>query len=73
MGGGFIPLGPHLLSASASTALIFSVGVTLLALTVFGYIKGRFTGTAPVRSALQTVLIGGLAAAAAFAIARVVT
>jgi VIT1/CCC1 family predicted Fe2+/Mn2+ transporter len=73
MGGGFIPLGPYLLSASASTALIFSIGVTLLALTVFGYIKGRFTGTGPVRSALQTVLIGGLAAAAAFAIARIIT
>jgi VIT1/CCC1 family predicted Fe2+/Mn2+ transporter len=34
--------------------------------------KGRFTGTMPVRGALQTVLIGGLAAAAAFVIARVI-
>ena len=44
--------------------------VTVVALAVFGYIKGRFTGTRPVRSALQTTLIGGLAAAAAFFIAR---
>jgi VIT1/CCC1 family predicted Fe2+/Mn2+ transporter len=72
MGGGFVPLAPYLLCARARTALAFSVVVTLLALTVFGYIKGRFTGTTPVRSALQTVLVGGLAAAAAFAIARVI-
>jgi vacuolar iron transporter family protein len=71
-GGGFVPLGPYLLCASARTALIYSVVVTLLALTVFGYIKGRFTGTTPVRSALQTVLIGGLAATAAFVIAKLI-
>ena len=41
---------------------------TLLALLVFGFIKGRFTGTRPFRSAIQTALIGGLAAAAAFLI-----
>jgi len=70
--GGFVPLGPYLFCANVRTALLLSVAVTLVALTVFGYIKGRFTGTTPVRSALQTVLIGGLAAAAAFAIARAI-
>ncbi len=49
-----------------------SVGVTLAALAVFGYVKARFTGARPWKSALQTVLIGGLAAAAAFGIARAV-
>lgn len=73
VGGGFIPLGPYFLSGSARTGLFFSVAVTLVALTLFGYIKGHFTGTGPVRSALQTVLIGGLAAAAAFAIATVIS
>jgi len=72
VGGGFVPLGPYLLCATARTALVYSVVVTLLALTVFGYVKGRFTGTTPVRSAFQTVLIGGLAAAAAFVIARLI-
>ena len=47
--------------------------VTIVALAVFGYIKGRYTGAAPVRSALQTTLVGGLAAAAAFAIARLIS
>ena len=57
----------------ARVALLFSVVVTLAALTAFGYIKGRFTGAAPLGGALQTVLIGGLAAAAAFAIARMIS
>jgi VIT1/CCC1 family predicted Fe2+/Mn2+ transporter len=71
--GGFIPLSPYMLIRSASSALIVSVVLTLIALTIFGYIKGRFTGTSPIRSAVQTALIGGIAAAAAFAIARAIS
>jgi len=71
--GGFIPLLPYMSTASVSAALPWSVGVTLLALGVFGFVKGRFTGARPWKSALQTMLIGGLAAAAAFAIARAVS
>jgi VIT1/CCC1 family predicted Fe2+/Mn2+ transporter len=70
--GGFIPLGPYMLM-KATTALAGSVGITLVALAIFGYVKGQFTGASPARSALQTVLIGGLAAAAAFAIARAIS
>ena len=68
--GGLIPLSPYLLLPNTSTALRVSVGVTLAALFCFGYIKGRFTGTNPLRGARQTVLIGGLSATAAFVIAR---
>ncbi|HWR34537.1 MAG TPA: VIT1/CCC1 transporter family protein [Clostridia bacterium] len=68
--GGLIPLSPYMLTHSASSALGFSVFVTLVALGVFGFIKGRFTGMNPLRSASQTVVIGGTAAAAAFLIAR---
>lgn len=71
--GGLIPLGPYMALSSAKTALAISVAVTLGALAVFGYIKGRFTGTTPARSALQTMLIGGLAAAAAFLLAKAVS
>jgi vacuolar iron transporter family protein len=70
--GGFIPLSPYMLVATASSALTISVILTLIALAVFGYIKGHFTGAALLRSAMQTVLIGGLAAAAAFLIARAI-
>jgi vacuolar iron transporter family protein len=69
--GGFIPLGPYFVFTSTQPALVTSIVVTLAALLIFGYIKGRFTGLRPIRSALQTALIGGLAAAAAFGIARV--
>jgi VIT1/CCC1 family predicted Fe2+/Mn2+ transporter len=70
MAGGIIPLSAYLFLADASSALRLSVAVTLLALAVFGGIKGKFTGVPVIRSALQTTVIGGLAAAAAFAIAR---
>jgi VIT1/CCC1 family predicted Fe2+/Mn2+ transporter len=67
--GGLIPLAPYMIFPSPHTAVFVSVAVTLSALTVFGYIKGVYTGTRPWRSALQTALIGGLAAGAAFLIA----
>jgi VIT1/CCC1 family predicted Fe2+/Mn2+ transporter len=70
--GGFIPLGPYM-AVPARMALPASVCITLLALAVFGYIKGHFTGASPVRSAIQTVFIGGLAATAAFLIARAIS
>src|SRR5436190_23611183 len=71
--GGLVPLVPYMTFGSARAALPVSAVVTLLALAVFGYVKGRFTGLAPWRSALQTVLIGGLAASAAFALARLLS
>jgi VIT1/CCC1 family predicted Fe2+/Mn2+ transporter len=70
--GGLVPLSPYFIFRSVPTALIGSVVVTLLALLVFGYIKGRFTTARPLRSAWQTVVVGGLAAAAAFGIAKAI-
>jgi len=52
--------------------LLVSVVVTLLALFLFGYIKGRFTGLQPLKSGLQTVLVGGVAAGVAFLLARLI-
>jgi VIT1/CCC1 family predicted Fe2+/Mn2+ transporter len=68
--GGVIPLSAYLFLTDAHAALRLSVVITLIALAVFGAIKGRFTGVPVFRSALQTSVIGGLAAAAAFGIAR---
>jgi VIT1/CCC1 family predicted Fe2+/Mn2+ transporter len=70
--GGIIPLAPYMLLSHPVTALAVSSVLTLAALVIFGYVKGRFTGMRPMRSALQTVLIGGLAASAAFLIARAI-
>jgi vacuolar iron transporter family protein len=77
--GGLIPLGPYIIAAYVKTmdvrktALLLSVAVTLIALLIFGFIKGRYTGTRPARSALQTALIGSVAAGAAFLIARAIS
>jgi VIT1/CCC1 family predicted Fe2+/Mn2+ transporter len=71
--GGLIPLLPYFLLDTVSRALPVSIALTLAALLIFGGVKGRLTGVAPLRSALQTALIGSLAAAAAFAIARLVS
>lgn len=68
--GGVVPLSAYLFVSDAHRALTISAGMTLFALAVFGGIKGRFTGTPVLRSALQTALIGSLAAGAAFGIAR---
>ena len=68
--GGLIPLSPYVFVRSTSEALWISVSVTLLALFIFGLWKARLTGIHPIRGGVQTTLIGGLAAAAAFAIAR---
>src|SRR5512142_2912288 len=71
--GGLVPLAPYMLIANAASALIYSVIFTLIALFIFGYVKGRFTGAPPLRSGLQTALIGGLAAAAAFGLAKLIS
>ena len=71
--GGLIPLLPYMLTSQISQALLASIGMTLLALMCFGFLKGRITGQGGWRSAVQTTLIGSLAAAAAFAIARLIS
>ena len=70
--GGLVPLAPYFFLRSVHHALVGSVIVTLLALPVFGYVKGRFTTARPLRSAWQTAVVGGLAATAAFVIAKAI-
>jgi VIT1/CCC1 family predicted Fe2+/Mn2+ transporter len=62
-----------MLLANVQTGLWWSVGVTLLALAVFGWVKGRFTGINPIKGAMQTVVIGGLAAGTAFLLAKLIS
>lgn len=68
--GGVVPLAPYLLGHTMADALRISIVITLIALLIFGGLKGRLLGSSVVRSAVQTMLIGGLAAGAAFALAR---
>jgi VIT1/CCC1 family predicted Fe2+/Mn2+ transporter len=68
--GGLIPLAPYMFTDHAATALFYSVAATIVALAIFGYVKGRFTGAPPLRSSFQTTVIGGVAAGAAYSIAK---
>lgn len=70
--GGLVPLTPYILIKQVHSALLVSIVVTLLALFGFGAIKGHFTGVKPWRAGAQTVIVGGLAAAAAFFIAGLI-
>jgi vacuolar iron transporter family protein len=71
--GGFIPLSPYMVLSNVGHGLLWSAAVTLLALGVFGYLKARFTGTSSLKGASQTMVIGGLAAGAAFVIAKLIS
>jgi vacuolar iron transporter family protein len=71
--GGFIPLSPYMLTSNTAQGLMLSATVTLAALGIFGFAKGRYTGTSPFRGAFQTMIIGGLAAGAAFLLARLIS
>lgn len=70
--GGAIPLIPYMIFGNPASGLAASAVVTLLALFIFGYVKGRLVGMPALRSALQTTVVGGLAAAVAFVAARVI-
>lgn len=71
--GGMIPIAPYFLTAGVRDALITSTVVTMGALALFGFIKGGITGISRWRSALQTLLIGGTAAAAAYILAKAIS
>ena len=71
--GGLIPLLPYMVARDIGDALVLSIVLTLSALAIFGGIKGRLTSGRTVRSALQTVVIGGIAGGVAYAIARAVS
>jgi VIT1/CCC1 family predicted Fe2+/Mn2+ transporter len=68
--GGLIPLLPYVVLSSVEEAFRVSVVVTGIALLIFGGVKGSFTGVNRLKSALQTLLVGGLAAGAAYSLAQ---
>ncbi|MCC6276314.1 MAG: VIT1/CCC1 transporter family protein [Oligoflexia bacterium] len=70
--GGIIPLSPYIAFNDLTQALQWSIILTGLALIIFGYIKGKYLSGEPKRSALQTLLVGGAAAAVAFFVARLI-
>ena len=70
--GGIIPLSPYFFAADGLTGLKLSAAITLVSLFIFGYFKSRLTGVNPWEGALRVMLIGTVAAACAFGIARLI-
>ncbi|ORY52072.1 DUF125-domain-containing protein [Rhizoclosmatium globosum] len=71
--GGLVPLIPYMVVSNSTIAFYISIGVTLVVLFIFGFVKGRLLGVlSPIRSAFEMMLIGGLASSAAFGIAKAV-
>jgi vacuolar iron transporter family protein len=67
--GGIIPLSPYFFITNSREALKFSVAATLLCLFIFGYFKSKITGVPVLAGALKVMLIGALAASAAYGVA----
>ncbi len=68
--GGLVPLSPYFFVDSPVEGLKISLAVTLLCLFIFGYFKSRMTGIKPWVGALRVMMIGALAASAAFGVAK---
>ncbi|MBO9659725.1 MAG: VIT1/CCC1 transporter family protein [Chitinophagaceae bacterium] len=71
--GGLVPLSPYFFIDAPIQALRVSAIITLLSLFVFGFLKSRITGVNPWLGAVRVTVIGALAAAAAFGVARLFT
>jgi VIT1/CCC1 family predicted Fe2+/Mn2+ transporter len=69
--GGLVPLAPYFIVQSTGAALGPSITLTAVALAIFGFVKGHFTGVSKVKGAWQTALVGGLAAGVAYFIAKI--
>ena len=70
--GGLIPLSAYFLTSTPTQGLAWSAAITLVCLLVFGFFKSRITGQPPVAGAIKMAVVGALAAAAAFGVARLV-
>ena len=68
--GGIIPLSPYFFEANSQIALYYSCIITMICLFIFGYFKSKVTGQPPVAGAFKVLIIGALAAAAAFGMAK---
>jgi VIT1/CCC1 family predicted Fe2+/Mn2+ transporter len=71
--GGLIPLSAYFFTDDVERGLLFSTIITLLCLVVFGIIKSKLTGQPIFKGALRVTIVGALAAAAAFGIAKLIT
>ncbi|MDB5029694.1 VIT1/CCC1 transporter family protein [Mucilaginibacter sp.] len=71
--GGIIPLSPYFFEANSQIALVYSCAITMVCLFIFGYFKSKVTGQPRISGAFKVLIIGALAAAAAFGMAKLIT
>jgi len=71
--GGLIPLSAYFFTESSTQGLIYSSIITLICLVIFGLVKSKLTGQPLFKGALHVTVVGAAAAAAAFAIAKLIT
>jgi len=70
--GGVIPLSPYFFISDSTIALEYSVVATLICLFIFGFFKSKITGINPWKGAIRVMLIGAMAAGAAFGVAKMI-
>jgi VIT1/CCC1 family predicted Fe2+/Mn2+ transporter len=70
--GGIIPLSPYFFTTNSINGLYYSCGITMICLFIFGYFKSKVTGQPAITGALKVLIIGVLAAGAAFLMARLI-
>ncbi len=70
--GGLLPLSAYFFTPNPHEGLLVSAVLTTICLFVFGYFKSKVTGQPPIKGALKVTMIGLVAAAAAFGIAKLV-
>lgn len=71
--GGLIPLSAYFFNDDVEQGLAYSTLITILCLIAFGLVKSKLTGQPLLKGALRVTLVGALAAAAAFTIAKLIT
>lgn len=71
--GGFIPLSPYIIFSDSKTGLYVSCIVTIFALLAFGFFKSKMTGQPIIKGTLKVTVIGIIAAAAAYFLAKAVS
>ncbi len=70
--GGLIPLTAYFFTESATQGLIYSSIITFICLVGFGLVKSKLTGQPLFKGTMRVALVGAVAAAAAFGIAKLI-
>jgi len=70
--GGLIPLTAYFFTESARQGLIYSSIITFICLIAFGLVKSKLTDQPLFKGTVRVAMVGALAAAAAFGIAKLI-